>query len=131
MTEFSALLAEQAPEDVGQSGPLGLLLTVIGSSAGRIWKCPASSPSNRPSTGGLSNRGRHNQSTDPPLVTRAPTSSGLCSARVMPISPPIDQPSTVGFSRPSASISPAVSPAISWIVIRCLRSSVLGISVEA
>jgi hypothetical protein len=29
MTEFSAVLAEQAPEDVGKSGPLGLLLTVI------------------------------------------------------------------------------------------------------
>jgi hypothetical protein len=29
MTEFSAVLAEQAPEDVGKSGPLGLLLTVV------------------------------------------------------------------------------------------------------
>jgi hypothetical protein len=29
MTEFSAVLAEQAPEDVGKSGPLGLLLTVL------------------------------------------------------------------------------------------------------
>jgi hypothetical protein len=29
MTEFSAVLAQQAPEDVGKSGPLGLLLTVL------------------------------------------------------------------------------------------------------
>ena len=29
MTELSAVLAEQAPEDVGKSGPLGLLLTVV------------------------------------------------------------------------------------------------------
>jgi hypothetical protein len=29
MTEFAAVLAQQAPEDVGKSGPLGLLLTVI------------------------------------------------------------------------------------------------------
>ena len=29
MTEFTGLLAEQAPEDVGKSGPLGLLLTVV------------------------------------------------------------------------------------------------------
>ncbi len=29
MTKFSAVLAQQAPEDVGKSGPLGLLLTVI------------------------------------------------------------------------------------------------------
>ena len=29
MTELSGLLAEQAPEDVGKSGPLGLLLTVV------------------------------------------------------------------------------------------------------
>jgi hypothetical protein len=29
MTEFSGVLAEQAPEDVGKSGPLGLLLTVV------------------------------------------------------------------------------------------------------
>jgi len=29
MTELSAVLAQQAPEDVGKSGPLGLLLTVI------------------------------------------------------------------------------------------------------
>ncbi len=29
MTEFAAVLAEQAPEDVGKSGPLGLLLTLV------------------------------------------------------------------------------------------------------
>jgi hypothetical protein len=29
MTEISALLAEQAPEDVGKAGPLGLLLTLV------------------------------------------------------------------------------------------------------
>ena len=29
MSEFAGLLAEQAPEDVGKSGPLGLLLTVL------------------------------------------------------------------------------------------------------
>jgi hypothetical protein len=29
MTEVSAVLAQQAPEDVGKSGPLGLLLTVL------------------------------------------------------------------------------------------------------
>jgi hypothetical protein len=29
MTELSAVLAQQAPEDVGKSGPLGLLLTVV------------------------------------------------------------------------------------------------------
>jgi hypothetical protein len=29
MTEFSAVLAEQAPEDVGKSGPIGLLLTLV------------------------------------------------------------------------------------------------------
>ena len=29
MTELAGLLAEQAPEDVGKSGPLGLLLTVV------------------------------------------------------------------------------------------------------
>ena len=29
MTELAGLLAEQAPEDVGKSGPLGLLLTVL------------------------------------------------------------------------------------------------------
>jgi hypothetical protein len=29
MTELTGLLAEQAPEDVGKSGPLGLLLTVV------------------------------------------------------------------------------------------------------
>jgi hypothetical protein len=29
MTQFSAVLAEQLPEDVGKSGPLGLLLTVV------------------------------------------------------------------------------------------------------
>jgi hypothetical protein len=29
MTEVAGLLAEQAPEDVGKSGPLGLLLTVV------------------------------------------------------------------------------------------------------
>ena len=29
MTGLPALLAEQAPEDVGKSGPLGLLLTVV------------------------------------------------------------------------------------------------------
>jgi hypothetical protein len=29
MTELSVVLAEQAPEDVGKSGPLGLLLTVV------------------------------------------------------------------------------------------------------
>jgi hypothetical protein len=29
MTELSAVLAEQAPEDVGKSGPLGLLLTLL------------------------------------------------------------------------------------------------------
>ena len=29
MSETFALLAEQAPEDVGKSGPLGLLLTVV------------------------------------------------------------------------------------------------------
>jgi hypothetical protein len=29
MSEISAVLAEQAPEDVGKSGPLGLLLTLI------------------------------------------------------------------------------------------------------
>jgi hypothetical protein len=29
MTEFPAVLAQQAPEDVGKSGPLGLLLTVV------------------------------------------------------------------------------------------------------
>ncbi len=29
MTEIAGLLAEQAPEDVGTSGPLGLLLTVV------------------------------------------------------------------------------------------------------
>jgi hypothetical protein len=29
MTEFTAVLAEQAPEDVGKSGPLGLLLTLL------------------------------------------------------------------------------------------------------
>jgi hypothetical protein len=29
MTEISVLLAEQAPEDVGKSGPLGLLLTLV------------------------------------------------------------------------------------------------------
>jgi hypothetical protein len=29
MTELSAVLAEQAPEDVGKSGPLGLLLTLV------------------------------------------------------------------------------------------------------
>ncbi|TFV62381.1 UNVERIFIED_ORG: hypothetical protein E4P37_17275 [Bacillus sp. AZ43] len=29
MTGLAAVLAEQAPEDVGKSGPLGLLLTVV------------------------------------------------------------------------------------------------------
>lgn len=29
MTELTGLLAQQAPEDVGKSGPLGLLLTVL------------------------------------------------------------------------------------------------------
>jgi hypothetical protein len=29
MTEISVVLAEQAPEDVGKSGPLGLLLTLV------------------------------------------------------------------------------------------------------
>ena len=29
MTELSVLLAQQAPEDVGKSGPLGLLVTVL------------------------------------------------------------------------------------------------------
>jgi len=29
MTELSAVLAQQAPEDVGKSGPLGLLLNVV------------------------------------------------------------------------------------------------------
>src|SRR4051812_41828296 len=29
MTGFCTVLAEQAPEDVGKSGPLGLLLTVV------------------------------------------------------------------------------------------------------
>src|SRR5215212_6369582 len=29
MSEIAGLLAEQAPEDVGKSGPLGLLLTVV------------------------------------------------------------------------------------------------------
>lgn len=29
MSELAGLLAEQAPEDVGKSGPLGLLLTVV------------------------------------------------------------------------------------------------------
>jgi hypothetical protein len=29
MTELSVVLAEQAPEDVGKSGPLGLLLTLV------------------------------------------------------------------------------------------------------
>ena len=29
MSEISVLLAEQAPEDVGKSGPLGLLLTLV------------------------------------------------------------------------------------------------------
>jgi hypothetical protein len=29
MNEFSVVLAEQAPEDVGKSGPLGLLLTLL------------------------------------------------------------------------------------------------------
>jgi hypothetical protein len=29
MSEFSAVLAEQVPEDVGKSGPLGLLLTLV------------------------------------------------------------------------------------------------------
>ena len=29
MTEIAGLLAQQAPEDVGKSGPLGLLLTVV------------------------------------------------------------------------------------------------------
>jgi hypothetical protein len=29
MIEISAVLAEQAPEDVGKSGPLGLLLTLV------------------------------------------------------------------------------------------------------
>ena len=29
MSELSAVLAQQAPEDVGKSGPLGLLLTVV------------------------------------------------------------------------------------------------------
>ena len=29
MTELTVLLAEQAPEDVGKSGPLGLLLTLV------------------------------------------------------------------------------------------------------
>jgi hypothetical protein len=29
MSELSAVLAEQTPEDVGKSGPLGLLLTLV------------------------------------------------------------------------------------------------------
>lgn len=29
MTELTGLLAQQAPEDVGKSGPLGLLLTLV------------------------------------------------------------------------------------------------------
>ncbi|SOE01108.1 hypothetical protein [Blastococcus haudaquaticus] len=29
MTDLAGLLAQQAPEDVGKSGPLGLLLTVV------------------------------------------------------------------------------------------------------
>ena len=29
MSEFSAVLAEQVPEDVGKSGPLALLLTLV------------------------------------------------------------------------------------------------------
>ena len=40
--------------------------------AGFSRKCPACSSSRRPSTGGLSKRGRHNQSTDPAAVTNAP-----------------------------------------------------------
>jgi hypothetical protein len=38
---------------------------------GAIRKCPASLSSSRASTGGLSKWGRHNQSTDPVVVTRA------------------------------------------------------------
>jgi len=40
--------------------------------AGARRKCPACSSSRRPSTGGLSKRGRHSQSTDPAAVTNAP-----------------------------------------------------------
>jgi hypothetical protein len=39
--------------------------------AGRIEKWPASSSSRRANTLGPSNRGKHSQSTDPALLTRA------------------------------------------------------------
>ncbi|GAC1501217.1 MAG: hypothetical protein NVS2B15_23650 [Pseudarthrobacter sp.] len=51
-------------------GPTYLRVDVK-SATGRIDQNPAASPRRRPKTEGLSNRGRHNQSTDPAAFTKA------------------------------------------------------------